>query len=295
MAANTRKKPSTPAEATGTSRRTRSASTRTKLVVPEIKAEVLDVTPELAQEWMKGNISNRRLNERTVNLYTRDMLADKWPLNGEAIKRAADNTLLDGQHRLEAVIRSGKTIKMLVISGLPPETQETMDLGRKRNASDTLTLRGESNTTALSSIARRVTLWDRGDRSFREVVTFAEMSETLDKHPEIRRSAELAVRVHNAFRFLPTSSLGTAHHLMLRVDPERVPWFFGAIETGAGLDLGNPVLTLRERVRSDRESGQKVGDVRALAYLVRAWNANRKGATLARIQHPVGTPVPDIL
>jgi hypothetical protein len=294
MASTTRKKPSTPAQANGSSR-TKGASTRTKLVVPEIKAEVLDVTPELAQEWMKGNISNRRLNERTVNLYTRDMLADKWPLNGEAIKRAVDNTLLDGQHRLEAVVRSGKTVKMLVISGLPPETQETMDLGRKRNPSDTLTLRGESNTTALSSIARRVTLWDRGDRSFREVVSFAELAETLEKYPEIRRSAEIATRVHNAFKFLPASSLGTAHHLMNRVDPDRVPWFFGAIETGAGLDLGNPVLTLRERVRSDRETGQKVGDVRALAYLVRAWNANRKGATLARIQHSVGTPVPDIL
>lgn len=263
-------------------------------IVSKVHAEIIEVTPAQADEWLKRNTSNRRLREVTVKLYMQDMQSGAWKLNGEAIKVADDGTLLDGQHRLEAVRRSGKTVPMMVITGLPRDTQETMDIGRKRNAQDAFTLRGEVNATALSAITRRVVLWDRGDRSFREVVSFAEMSAKLEEYPSLRRSAEIAVRTNQSFRFLPISAVGTAHHLTSRVAPDEVPWFFASLASGADLETGDPVLVLRTRAMTDRASGTKVSDVRALAYIVRAWNVYRRREKIAKIQHAMDAPIPDV-
>ena len=61
--------------------------------------------------------------------YAADMKAGRWQLNGEAIKFDKNGHLLNGQHRLHAVVRADTTIQMLVISGLDPETRTTMDSG----------------------------------------------------------------------------------------------------------------------------------------------------------------------
>jgi hypothetical protein len=126
-------------------------------------------------------------------------------------------------------------------------------------------------------------------------VSFGELSETMEKHPEIRRSAEIGERVHRSFKPLSPSVLGTSHFLLHQVSAEDTPWFFGAIETGAKLEENDPVLTLRERVRSDRDQGIRVKDVRAIGYIVRAWNAHRRGKSLSRMVHPQGEPIPEIL
>lgn len=261
---------------------------------PSIKAEILLVSPEQAEKWLHKNISNRKMRESTIQLYMQDMQSGAWRLNGEAIKVADDGTLLDGQHRLEAVRRSGLSVLMMVVMGLPRETQETMDIGRKRNAGDALTLRGEINATALAAISRRVVLWDRGDRTFRGAVSPAEIFAKVEEFPELRRSAEISVRTGQHFKFLPQSAVGTAHHLMSRVAADEVPWFFESLASGVGLEDGDPVLVLRNRAMSDRATGQRVSDVRALAYLVRAWNVYRRREKITRLQHAMDAPIPDI-
>lgn len=277
----------------GSTRNTRAV--KKALVVPEIRTEIMDVTPAQAGEWLEGNVSNRRLSDRTVNLYARDMVAGRWLMNGEAIQIAVDGTLLNGQHRLEAIKKTGLTIKMLVIFNLPRTAQATMDAGRKRTHVDNLGLDGEGNTKALAAIARRVALWNRGDRNFKDIVSFGEIREIIAAHPEMRRSAEMGERVHRSFKPLSVSVLGTSHFLLHQVSPEDTPWFFGAIEKGAKLEEGNPVLTLRERIRNDKDNGVRVNDVRAIGYVVRAWNAHREGRSLQRMQHAIGEPIPEIL
>lgn len=271
------------------------ASLRTKRVVPEIYTEIVNVTPELALEWLDGNTLNRPINDATIAQYARDMVAGRWLLNGETIQRCRDGRLLNGQHRLLAVIKSGKTVQMLVVFNLPSETQLTMDGGRKRGHKDNLSLLGEKNSKILASVARRAVLWERGDRVFHGLTSFGEIREMLEKHPELHRSAEIGVRVNSSFRALSATVLGTAHYLLHQTGPEDTPWFFGAIEKGARLEEGDPVLTLRERVRSDKDAGIRLSDVRAVGYIVCAWNSHRRGKTLARIQHPNGAPIPKIL
>ncbi|RGL48554.1 hypothetical protein DXC54_07885 [Bifidobacterium longum] len=117
----------------------------------KITAKVETITPEIAKTMLGEN----------VNLFAREIRNGEWRFNGEAIKFGKDGRLLDGQHRLLAVIAADKPLTTLVIRGLEDETQQTMDSGKTRTLGDVLTLRGEKNSTQLASLARAVYLADQ--------------------------------------------------------------------------------------------------------------------------------------
>jgi hypothetical protein len=268
-----------------------------KTTVPAVPAgmqcQIVEVTPALAEKWLRQNTHNRSVRERVVLAYARDMEAGRWAENGEAIKFAADGTLLDGQHRLNAVTLSGVTVQMLVITGLANSSQETMDAGSKRTASDAFGLRGEVNFAILASVAKRVWMWDQGDTRFTGTApTTAECAAVLDERPDLRRSADIASRVRQAFKPLPPSIVGTAHHLFTRIDGPEAVWFFQRVADGAELPKGHPILTLRSRSVSDAADGRNNRPDRHMAYLIRTWNAVREGRSLARIIQAPDAPMP---
>lgn len=258
-----------------------------------MRAEFIDVTPALAEKWLRQNTHNRNLRDKVVLTYARDMEAGHWAENGEAIKFAADGTLLDGQHRLNAIALSGATIRMLIITGLANASQETMDAGSRRSTADALGLRGETNTSVLSAVTKRVWMWDQGNYRFTgPVPTTAECTALLAARPDLRRSADIAVRIHGSFRGLPQSITGTGHHLFTRLDGAEAVWFFQRLADGAELPAGHPILTLRTRTMTEAADRRKTPADRQMAYLIRAWNAVREGRSLSRIIQDPDAPMP---
>lgn len=83
----------------------------------EIKEIV--ITPEIAHDMLNYNTCNRPLSRNTVAKYARMMKQGEWYLSHQAIAFAEDENgkqiLVDGQHRLAAVVQSGTTIKTTVI------------------------------------------------------------------------------------------------------------------------------------------------------------------------------------
>lgn len=257
-------------------------------------AVVITISPALAQQLLKRNSRNRKLRERAVGDYARDIAAGNWALNGEAIKIAANGDVLDGQHRLHAIVQADTTVDMFVVIGLDTDAQETMDSGRRRSTGDVLSLRNEENATTLAAVLRRVWAWEQGDHRFkgRQTPTTAECAALLAMHPEIRRSAEIAGRTRSAFPHIPQSVLGTCHYLFNAIEPDETAWFFQRIADGAELPLGHPVLALRTRVTSERLDNLRLSEDRFMAYLIRAWNATRDGRDLARLIHKPGSEIP---
>src|SRR4051794_31155207 len=102
-----------------------------------------DVTPAVAADMLAANTKNRTLRRTLVDVYAADMAKGNWQFTGEAVKISTDGVLLDGQHRLEAIVQAGVTVPMLVVRGLPRATQDVMDSGAKRSAADALRLRDE--------------------------------------------------------------------------------------------------------------------------------------------------------
>ncbi len=123
-------------------------------------SEKVRVTPALAREWLeKHNRRNRPLREAVVDRYAEQMKEGEWQETGDTVKFGADGLLYDGQHRLSAVARSGRTVELWVVRGLPSSAREAIDMGEARRAfdnlaiSDGLSLAAEDRTW-LTAIAR---------------------------------------------------------------------------------------------------------------------------------------------
>lgn len=97
-----------------------------------LRSETVLLTPEIAQQWKLKNTNNFRVLDRAkVDKYASEMASGNWELNGETIAFYEDGTLANGQHRIEAVVKSGVTIETLVAYGVKKKVK-VFDMGSKR-------------------------------------------------------------------------------------------------------------------------------------------------------------------
>ncbi len=116
-----------------------------------MKAELKTITPEWAQKTLsEKNSGNRAMNRQHVELLAREMKLGRWKVNGDTICLNGSR-LIDGQHRLAAVVASGVTIDSFVIEGIPCDVFDTKDIGKRRSGGDTLGVRGEKNAYRLAA------------------------------------------------------------------------------------------------------------------------------------------------
>lgn len=111
-----------------------------------LKTTVETITPKIAREWLNAsNTRNRNLSPKKVSLYADDMSKGRWTLNHQGIAFYSNGELADGQHRLAAVIKSGKSVKMMVTRGLPVTVGADIDRHRARNEADAIRIGGLSD------------------------------------------------------------------------------------------------------------------------------------------------------
>ncbi|MBT1161690.1 hypothetical protein [Bifidobacterium sp. SO1] len=255
----------------------------------EPKAEFRTITPQEAKRLLASNTHNRNLKEQAIRRYMADLKAGRWKVNGEAVKIAADGTLLDGQNRCEASVRTGLPFTTLVVTGLDPETQSSMDQGVKRTNADALRLEhGYSNATAIAAAARTDHTWSEygAESAFRQGGAYAmsggQTLEWVETHPGIADAAETAKRVYGRCGgLLPAAHLAVLIQRFREIDETDADAFLEAFATGAGLDADSPILTVR-RTLADMKGKRVDPRVRA-AIMIKAWNKWRRGESCQRL------------
>lgn len=255
------------------------------------RPEVMTITPQAAQEWTALNTRNRPVRYTKVAQYARDMKAGNWMLNGETVKIAADGTILDGQHRLMACISAGTAFETVVIRGLPPQAQDTIDTGMARKFADQLALRGEANTPLLGAIARWALRWLRGAKMGGATdldPTHEEMFALLEADPRIREACTWAVAVRSRFKSVTGSVWGMAWLLFHGSDHLAAEVFLEKVLTGEDCPAGHPALAFRNRIWNAREAGERLTPYEQLAYLIIAWNAFKEDRPLKLVKFPNG-------
>jgi hypothetical protein len=164
-----------------------------------LACEIVTVTPAYAQELLCTNRRNRSLRRHYVRQLAQAMARGEWALNGEPLQVASDGTLLNGQHRLHAVVESGETVSMLVVRNVAPEAQRTMDSGARRNLSDVLKLHGLSHTTNLAAalaLLHRYRMNARMESASHSAPTPKQALDLLKREPGLRDGVPLASRVY---------------------------------------------------------------------------------------------------
>jgi len=99
-----------------------------------LQAAFVDVSPDLAVQWLNlEHPENRKSATTTVDDYRTMMGNNLWScMTGEPIKFDVIGRLIDGGHRLRAIIALGESVPMFVVWGCPVETFHLLDQGRAR-------------------------------------------------------------------------------------------------------------------------------------------------------------------
>lgn len=247
-------------------------------------AEIYKVTPAVAKRWLSRNVRNRTISQTTVDAYARDMAAGAWQVTGEAVKFDTNGALADGQHRLTAVVQSGATVPMLVVRGLAPDAQRVMDSGKKRTASDALTLGGVKNACIIAAAAR-LALREPGAGFTSERIsapTNSEIADFIEEHPEIHHAAEMASHYHPAFD-APPSVLTLCWMRFAAIDLFACAQFFIAVADMQTEGAGDPRLALIRRLANARRNRERLDAPAYLSLIFRAWNASRRGKSLNKL------------
>ena len=240
-----------------------------------MQIQIETITPAIARAMLENNDHNRRLAPSHVRRYAADMAAGQWTINGEAIKVDTSGNLLDGQHRLAAIIVANVAVQTVVARGLDVGTRLTMDQGRKRTTGDQFKLRGIKYPNVTACAAGHLYRWEYGapwGNKNNVVASVSELFDTRERWPELAEACALGVATAQAFRCgVGQGTWAGAYAIALAVDADRARSFAEQCRTGAGLAIGSPVLALRNSFVAFRHSGRTLTRAHALNWIVIAF------------------------
>jgi hypothetical protein len=268
-----------------------------------VRSRVQTVTPKKAAEYLEANTANRPLTKRTVREFAEAMRRGEWRVTHQGIAFDTTGALVDGQHRLAAVVEAAIPVDLTVFTDVPVGAFDVLDTGKRRNAADVLAIEGEKSATMLAAMVRTVWLyehrpdlnWSGGTAS----VTNHQIVETLAEHPKLRDYLGVGEQVAVATGMIK-SAAGAASYLVAQASKrDLTPWFEGVID-GAGLSKGDPRLLFRRVMfaHTRKQAGQVLRRRETREHVtlyIKAFNAWTTGTQLTQLRFIPREPVPAIV
>jgi hypothetical protein len=148
-------------------------------------SEYVEVTPLLARQWLATAARNRKIHEIWIERYAERMKRGDWMVTDQGIAFNDAEELIDGQHRLHAVVRANRTITMLVTRGLDQRAQLVMDQGIRRQVHEQIALRENWEVAPIHlAIAKAMIsgVGGAGDRERQSISSDPQLMERFYKH-----------------------------------------------------------------------------------------------------------------
>jgi hypothetical protein len=238
-----------------------------------MKIKTIVITPEMARELLTNNTANRPIKPNHIIFLMKEIVSGNWKFNGDPIRIGHDGSLIDGQHRLTAVIRTGIAIETLLIDGLDPKVFDTIDSGARRSTGDTLSVFGEKNGRNLAAALVVVNDLIMGKNDFHHTVKISnsEILDMLNKYSGIRESLYWGRAID---KLAPFSVSVALHYLFSLKNKDKANTFFEAIHTGVNINNNDPTYWLRRRMIENATSKSKMTRRYMAALFIKAWNAH---------------------
>jgi len=247
------------------------------------------VTPELAQQLLEKNVNNRRLQTKRVEKLSQSMSRGEWQFNGDTIRISVSGRLLDGQHRLAAIAKSGVPQRYIIVEGLNDESFTTIDIGSARNAGQMLQMTGAKHVTALAAAAKMHLLLESVGKPIHgnlekqpthtEIVDFAEASEDLKESAQFSNSRKWVNR------YIGPSVGALCHFEFGRVSKMLRDAFFEELISGETSYQDSPIRFIRDLLIEERGSKYAPNRERRIALLFKSFRLYResKPAKIVRL------------
>lgn len=255
------------------------------------------VTPKMAREFLKHNTMNRPISRAQVEFLKEEIRSGQYKVNGDAIRFNCDGTLIDGQHKCTAIAEGETAVDIFVTRGLDKDAFDTLDVGKKRSASDTLAVLGRENTLALGSAVKVIIQLAenryQGRGNGGRKISNREVREFEGKNPGLKRSVKLICHLYGTGSLPAVGYVAALHYLMSRkAGQQAADAFWTAVAIGEKQVKGMPTFTLARMIRSRK--GQQADSRRVVVLSIKSWNAYRAKQKPERFTYRHGEDMPEI-
>lgn len=252
-----------------------------------IRSEIITVTPDDARRFLGNMIHNRPVSASNVRTYAAEILDGRWGLSGQGIIFDSRGRLLDGQHRMHAIIKANKAIKTLAIYGVSPDMFSRMDVGNKRTVADVIDVKNRNTVAGASKYLYREMIgadWWNTHRRPRPM----DGVDIIKAHPGIVDSAAATRALKGACKFMVGSALAYCHYRAGKESAERRDIFLSSFDSGADLGVRSPILALRNALAPS--VGTRATDCHQVALFICAWSIFKAGGQSKFLRLPNVNP-----
>ena len=249
---------------------------------PEPESTIELVTPEMARNWLGGRTRNRNVRDTKVLEYAIDMEAGRWHV-AAALVFNVDGQLIDGQHRLEAVVLHDEPVLFNVVRNAVPEAMLAVDTGLKRTLADFLRMRNVSSATDIAVLIRAMWRWDyyktfNAVPSTQKSPTIQQAMAYFEEHEgDLHEAVTFATRYYKR-TFIMRSVIGGLHILFNAIDSEDELEFWRLVADGA--DGAPTIIALRRRLLENHTKRDKMPGWHVAALVIKAWNLWREATEI---------------
>jgi len=251
-----------------------------------IRTEVINVNADVASRYLGNNSTNRAVNAVRIASYAHQMKAGQWRLNGEPVIIGKGKQLLDGQHRLMAIVSGDLTIPMLFVFNVEESSFDTINTGDSRTGGDVLSITGLNKTVAdtLAGCIRT----DLVIREYGKPTSSSNLTRKFTPHviaeahmadPRYLEAVNFVLR--NRTKNLPLS-VNMLSFLVYRFNQVGVDsknsedWVLGLMN-GANLSENDPRLWIKNKVWREFAKRVKSTSRERGGYVIKAWHWDQIG------------------
>ena len=246
-----------------------------------MKTEVVTITPEMAADWLeRWNLLNRPVTQSNVDKITRIITEGRWLLTGDAIT-FSDQRLIQGQHRLLAIIAAGIPVRSLVIWGVEDCVFDVLDQGKRRTVSDVLASHGQANTTAMAAMMPIIQAYGKGLTTLQlhpgEKLDHSQVAAMItEEHALAARKAQ-TICVKGA---LSPGMAAAAFFLSRQMDSDLASVFWSDVVSPVKTSH-NAGMLFSKLVNASLGSSMKPTNEARWTWCIIAWNAERRALKLS--------------
>lgn len=227
------------------------------------KHKIMKVGPDVAAAWLEKNTHNRDLRQTTVDAYASAMKRGEWKLTPEPIAfchpwtdsqgNHHPETLIEGQHRLWAVVTSGVEVEFTVWWGCEPDEFDVIGQGIVRSQGDVLqiTRRDIKHPTVVAKVisTTRNKLFGRADK----LMSWETDAFLKNFQPEIEAVVDYKRKLGPKILSNMIPALFVAHLL----DPAKTALAVERLDTAVGFTERDPMRALHFYVTGQRNDTAK--------------------------------------
>lgn len=268
--------------------------------------EVVFMTPEWARTILTNSQNiNRKITKSRVVTLLRTIERGDWKVTNQGIALDAKGGIIDGQHRLAAIAKAKRPVRILMAKNCDPSIFTVIDIGKTRTAGDMLTLSGckSNHLTLAASIKMYINYTENPKIRWGSAVTphHAKIVKYWQAKQEIIETYyPFIVKCHRQFRCFSQSAALTlcliGDDYEWRVD--EMMEFFSLLSTGANLPTDCSILSFRNQLSNPafrRSGGGSHSNQIQLNAMIKSFNDWKEGKVVKKFMSPTTPPMKSLV